>query len=51
MPSALKVRKWRWTSLRGRIDDVAEEIAAGQPKALVAFTDAVCDLLSTEHKQ
>jgi hypothetical protein len=37
--------------LAGRIDDVAEKIVAGQPKALVAFTDAVTDLLSTEHKQ
>ena len=35
----------------GRIDDVAKQIVAGQPKALVAFTETVCDLLSTEHKQ
>jgi hypothetical protein len=35
----------------GRIDDVAEQIVAGEPKALVAFTETVCDLLSTEHKQ
>jgi hypothetical protein len=35
----------------GRIDDVAEQIVAGEPKALVAFTETLCDLLSTEHKQ
>ena len=35
----------------GRIDDVAEQIVAGEPKALMAFTETVCDLLSTEHKQ
>jgi len=38
-------------SLAGRTDEVAAQIAAGEPKALVAFTDAVTDLLSTEHKQ
>jgi len=37
--------------LSGRTDDVAARIAAGEPKALVAFTDAVTDLLATEHKQ
>jgi hypothetical protein len=37
--------------LAGRIDDVTEQIVAGEPKALVAFTETVCDLLSTEHKQ
>jgi hypothetical protein len=38
-------------SLAGRTDDVAARIAAGEPKALVAFTDAVTDLLAAEHKQ
>ena len=37
--------------LAGRIDDVAEQIIGGEPKALVAFTEAVSDLLATEHKQ
>ena len=37
--------------LAGRIDEMAEQIVAGEPKALVAFTETVCDLLSTEHKQ
>jgi hypothetical protein len=37
--------------LAGRTDDVVARIAAGEPKALVAFTDAVTDLLATEHKQ
>jgi hypothetical protein len=37
--------------LAGRIDDVAQQIVGGEPKALVAFTETVCDLLSTEHKQ
>jgi hypothetical protein len=37
--------------LAGRKDDVAARIAAGEPRALVAFTDAVTDLLATEHKQ
>jgi hypothetical protein len=37
--------------LAGRTDDVAARIAAGEPKALVAFTDTVSDLLATEHKQ
>src|SRR6267143_1450775 len=37
--------------LSGRTDEVAARIAAGEPKALVAFTDAVTDLLATEHKQ
>ena len=37
--------------LAGRTDEVAAQIAAGEPKALVAFTDAVTDLLATEHKQ
>jgi hypothetical protein len=37
--------------LAGRTDDVATRISAGEPKALVAFTDAVSDLLATEHKQ
>jgi hypothetical protein len=45
-------------SLAGRTDDVADQIAgdplkaiAGEPKALTAYTAAVTDLLSTEHKQ
>jgi hypothetical protein len=37
--------------LSGRTDEVAARIVAGEPKALVAFTDAVTDLLATEHKQ
>jgi len=37
--------------MAGRTDDVVARIAAGEPKALVAFTDAVTDLLATEHKQ
>jgi hypothetical protein len=37
--------------LAGRTDDVAAQIAGGEPKAVIAFTDAVTDLLSTEHKQ
>jgi hypothetical protein len=37
--------------LAGRTDDVARRIAAGEPKALVAFTNAISDLLATEHKQ
>ena len=37
--------------LAGRIDDVAGRIVDGEPKALVAFTDTVADLLATEHRQ
>jgi hypothetical protein len=37
-------------SLAERVDDVAVRIAT-EPKALVAFTDTVTDLLATEHKQ
>lgn len=37
--------------LAGRIDDIAVRIQAGEPKALVAFTEAVADQLSIEHKQ
>ena len=37
--------------LAGRTDDIAGKIAAGEPKALIAFTDSICDLLATEHKQ
>jgi hypothetical protein len=37
--------------LAGRVDDIAARIQAGEPKALVAFTEAVADQLSTEHKQ
>jgi hypothetical protein len=34
-----------------RVDAVADEVAAGEPQALVAFTDALADQLATEHKQ
>jgi hypothetical protein len=34
-----------------RVDAVAAEIAAGQPKALPAFVDALADQLAAEHKQ
>jgi uncharacterized membrane protein HdeD (DUF308 family) len=37
--------------LAGRTDDIAARIAAGEPQAVVAFTEAVTDLLATEHKQ
>jgi hypothetical protein len=37
--------------LAGRTDDVAARIANGEPKALVAFTEAITELLATEHKQ
>jgi hypothetical protein len=37
--------------LAGRIDDIASRVRAGEPQALVAYTDAVADQLSTEHKQ
>ena len=37
--------------LAGRTDEIAGEIVAGEPKALVAFTDTVTDLLAAEHKQ
>ena len=37
--------------LAERTDDVAARIATGEPKALVAFTEAVTELLATEHKQ
>jgi hypothetical protein len=37
--------------LAGRTDEVANTIANGEPKALTAYTDAITDLLSTEHKQ
>jgi hypothetical protein len=37
--------------LAERVDDVANRIAAGEPKALVAFTDTVTDLLAAEYKQ
>jgi len=35
----------------GRADEVAAKISGGEPKAVVAFTEAIIDLLSTEHKQ
>jgi hypothetical protein len=34
-----------------RVDAVAVEIAAGRPKALPAFVDALADQLAAEHKQ
>jgi hypothetical protein len=34
-----------------RVDAVAAEIAAGQPKALPAFVDALAEQLAAEHKQ
>jgi hypothetical protein len=34
-----------------RTDDVAARIAAGEPKALPAFTETIADLLGAEHKQ
>jgi hypothetical protein len=37
--------------LAGRADGVAEQIAAGKPEALIAFTDALSEQLMTEHKQ
>jgi hypothetical protein len=37
--------------LAGQTDNVATQIAKGEPKTLVVFTDAVTDLLATEHKQ
>jgi hypothetical protein len=37
--------------LAGQTDNVATQIVKGEPKALVVFTDAVTDLLATEHKQ
>jgi hypothetical protein len=37
--------------LAGRTDEIAAQIAAGEAKALVAFTDAITDQLATEHKQ
>ena len=37
--------------LAGRTDDIAAKIVAGEPKALVAFTASISDLLATEHKQ
>lgn len=37
--------------LAERIDDIATRLGAGEPQALVAYTDAVAEQLSTEHKQ
>ena len=37
--------------IAARTDDVAGRIAAGEPKALPAFTETIADLLATEHKQ
>jgi hypothetical protein len=37
--------------LAGRTDEVAAQISSGAPRAVVAFTEAVADLLSSEHKQ
>lgn len=37
--------------LAGRVDDIAAHLRAGEAQAVVAFTDAVADQLSGEHKQ
>ncbi len=37
--------------IAARTDEIAGRIAAGEPKALTAFTDTIADLLATEHKQ
>ncbi len=37
--------------IAARTDDVAARIAAGEPKALPAFTETIADLLGAEHKQ
>jgi hypothetical protein len=37
--------------IAARTDDVAGRIAAGEPKALPAFTETIADLLGAEHKQ
>jgi hypothetical protein len=36
--------------LAERVDDIAGRLRAGEPQAVVAFTDAVADQLSSEHK-
>ena len=51
MPRRYEQTEVALNGLAGRIDDVAQQIVAGEPKALVVFTEAVRDLLSTEHKQ
>jgi hypothetical protein len=38
-------------ALAGRVDDIAARVQAGESQALVAFTEAVADQLSIEHKQ
>jgi hypothetical protein len=37
--------------IKGRTDDIARQIANGEPRALAVFTGAITDLLSTEFKQ
>jgi hypothetical protein len=37
--------------LAARVDDITARLQAGEPQALVAFTDAVADQMSAEHKQ
>jgi hypothetical protein len=37
--------------IAARADEVAATIAAGEPKALTAFTETIADLLATEYKQ
>ena len=37
--------------IAARTDDVAGRIAAGEPKALSAFTETIADLLGAEHRQ
>jgi hypothetical protein len=38
-------------AIAARVDDIAARISAGDAQALVAFTNAVTEQLSTEHKQ
>ena len=37
--------------IKGRTDDIARQIANGEPKALTVFTGAITDLLASEFKQ
>jgi hypothetical protein len=37
--------------LAERVEDIAGRVRAGEPQALVAFTDVVADQMSAEHKQ
>ena len=54
MPTQTGTKRPGWrrsTKIAGRTDEIAGGIAAGEPKALTAFTDTIADLLATEHKQ